>query len=164
LALGAIIEEASGKRYAPYCREAVMAPLGISGDLEPSWRVMWSYGGWRLSAEHYLAFLDLFDGRDQRLGAVPKAWMLDPTGKATSPRGEAWYGLGTFVRKAEPSVSHHHFGSWVYNLKANHGPLRTSFLTLAVRRGDGTAWFVYAAPRPPRSEDDNPYRGVKRWN
>jgi CubicO group peptidase (beta-lactamase class C family) len=42
LALGAVIEEVSGKGYAPYCREAVLAPLGLTGELEPSWRVMWS--------------------------------------------------------------------------------------------------------------------------
>jgi CubicO group peptidase (beta-lactamase class C family) len=175
LALGAIIEEAAGKPYAPYCRGTVLAPLGLGGDLEPRWRVTWSYGGWRMSGEHYLAFLDLFDARDQRLGAVPKAWMLDPAGKRISPQSEVWYGLGTFVRKVDGGVSHHHFGSWTYNGMGVDGPLRTSFLTLAVRRADGTAWFVHVSPKPPRSEDDRPgvelnralaetYRGVKRWN
>jgi CubicO group peptidase (beta-lactamase class C family) len=175
LALGAVIEEASGKLYAPYCRNAVLATVGVAGDLEPSWRVMWSYGGWRMSGEGYLTFLDLLDAQDQRLGAVAKTWMLDPTGKMGSAKGNAWYGLGTFVRKADRGVSLQHFGSWGYNAMGVDGPLRTSFLTLAVRQGDGTGWFVHVTPRPPRSDDERPgaeldraltdaYRTVKRWN
>ena len=171
LALGAIIEEATGRQYAPYCRGAVLAPLGVAGELEPSWRVMWSYGGWRMTADDYLAFLDLFDGQDQRLGAVAKAWMLDPTDKAAGT--QSWYGLGTFVRKADRGVSIRHFGSWAYNMTGKDGVLRTSFLTFAARQGDGTSWFVYAAPRG--AQEDAPgaelarslvdaYRAVRKWN
>jgi CubicO group peptidase (beta-lactamase class C family) len=48
LALGAVIEEASGKPYLSYCREAVLTPLGITGDFEPDWQVMGAYGAWRM--------------------------------------------------------------------------------------------------------------------
>lgn len=174
LALGAIIEQAAGQLYAPFCRQAVLAPLGLAGDLEPAWRVMWSYGGWRMVPADYLAFLDLFDGNDPRLGTAVKSWMLDPAGKAAG--GDAWYGLGTYVRKAGSGVSLRHFGSWLYKGAAGRNAgSRTSFLTLAARQSDGTAWFVYASPRPPRDEEQRPgveleralldaYRGIKNWN
>jgi CubicO group peptidase (beta-lactamase class C family) len=161
LALGAIIEEATGKRYAPFCNDAVLASLGLDAELEPSWRVMWSYGGWRLSAEHYLAFLDLFDVDDQRLGTVAKTWMLDPAGKTESERAEMWYGLGTFVRKAGRGVSVRHFGSWAYNTRGLEGLLRTSFLTFATRQSDGTAWLFHVSPRPPREDDGRSGPGLE---
>ncbi len=170
LVLGMIIEEATGKLYAPFCREAVLVPYGLAGDLEPDWRLLWSYAGWRMTADDYLSFLDLFAAEDQRLGATAKRWMLDPTGKTVSAESEtSWYGLGTYVRKGAQGVNVRHFGSWVGKNK--------SILTLAVRQSDGTAWFVYVTPRPPRPRTEKvrpgfelerellaAYRGVKRWN
>jgi len=173
LALGAVIEEATGKRYAPYCREAVLAPLGVAGELDPNWRVMWSYGGWRMTADDYLTFLDLFDAEDRKLGANVKSWMLEPPYKTAEVENESWYGLGTFVRKSGNGVSVRHFGSWAYNTMGKDGPLKTSLLTLAVRQSDGTAWFVYVSPRPPavgrpgmelERELLAAYRGVMKWN
>jgi len=174
LALGAIIEEATGGEYAPHCRDAVLAPLGLTAELEPAWRVMWSYGGWRMTADDYLTFLDLFAAEDQRLGAAAKSWMLDPTGKAA--RGEFWYGLGVNVTKADGGgVMVRHFGSWDYDMSgAKDGVLQASFLTFAARQADGTSWFAYAAPRP--APDDNKpgeelarnlltaYRAVRKWD
>jgi len=173
LALGAIIEEATAQRYAPYCRQAVLAPLGLAGDLEPSWRVMWSFGGWRMAAADYLAFLDVFDSGDARLGNAAKSWMLDSAGKGAG--GESWYGLGTYVRKSDTGVNLRHFGSWFYKGAGLNAGSGTSFLTLAARQSDGTAWFVYVSPRPPRDEEQRPgpeleralldaYRGIKIWN
>jgi CubicO group peptidase (beta-lactamase class C family) len=175
LALGAIIEEATGKLYAPYCREAALGLARVDGQLEPSWRVLWSYAGWRMTADDYLTFLDLFDADDRRLGTAAKKWMLDGTGKTVSAQGEGWYGLGTYVGKAGAGVSLRHFGSWAYRTTGRNAASRTSMLTLAVRQGDGTAWFVHASPRPPRTDEERPgvelqralfdaYRGVKRWN
>ena len=174
LTLGAIIEEATGGEYAPHCRDAVLAPLGVTAELEPAWWVTWSYGGWRMTADDYLTFLDVFAPEDQRLGAAAKSWMLDPTGKAA--RGEYWYGLGINVTKADGGgVLVRHFGSWVYDMwGAKDGILQTSFLTFATRQPDGTSWFVYATPRPAR-EDNKPgeelarnllaaYRAVKKWD
>jgi CubicO group peptidase (beta-lactamase class C family) len=174
-ALGAIIEEATGKGYAPYCREAVLTPLRLQADLEPGWRVMWSFGGWRMRPRDYLAFLDVFGETNQWLGTAARTWMLDPSGKTVSANGDMWYGLGTYVRKAERGVNVRHFGSWAYASTGLNARSRTSFLTLAVRQADGTAWFVHVAPRPRRSDTDRPgvalerilleaYRSVKVWN
>ena len=168
---GAMIE-ATGKGYAPYCREAVLAPLGLTAT-RANWRVLWSYAGWRMVPPDYLAFLDLFDADDRRLGAAAKDWMLDPSGKATS--GEGWYGLGTYLRRDGRGVSIRHFGSWAYNTSGPNAASRTNFLTLAARQSDGTAWLVHVSPRPPRTDEERPgveleralldaYRGVKRWN
>src|SRR5262249_59645963 len=79
--LGGIIEEASGRPYPSYCRDAVLKPLDVSGDLEPAWRVSSAMGGWRMRAENYLKFLDLFAADDERLGTVTQAWMLESAAK-----------------------------------------------------------------------------------
>jgi CubicO group peptidase (beta-lactamase class C family) len=173
LALGAIIEEATGKPYLDYCRGAVLAPVGVTGDMEPAWRVLGSFGGWRISGDAYLPILDLFAATDTRLGSVAKAWMLTPEGKGVAADSAVWYGLGTNVRKADGGVNVWHWGSWRYNMtKAKDGVLRSDFATFAVRASDGTAWFVQATPRigegEARRELDRglfeAYRAVKRWN
>jgi hypothetical protein len=129
-------------------------------------------GGWRMKAADHLAVLDLFAADDPRLGAVAKAWMLDPAGKSVPFDPTAWYGLGTLVRKAERGVDVWHWGSWDYTPdKGEKGTVRTSFVAHANRLADGTAWFVYAEPRveegSPRTELSeallNAYRSVKKW-
>jgi CubicO group peptidase (beta-lactamase class C family) len=148
LLLGAIIEEQSRKPYLTYCREAVLAPLGVAGDFAPAWRVSSSMGGWRMRGEDYLAFFDLFAADDTRLGAVAKQWMLDPTDKGVPFDSAAWYGLGTLVRKAERGADVWHWGSWDYTPEPGEkGTARTNFVAHARRFADGTAWFVYAEPR-----------------
>ena len=146
--LGAIIEEASGRPYLSYCREAVLAPLGVDGDFEPAWRVSSAMGAWRMKGEDYLRFLDLFAAEDERLGAVAKAWMAEPQGKSVPFDPSAWYGLGVLARKAERGLEVWHWGSWDYTPdKGEKGTVRTSFVAHAMRLADGTAWFVYANPR-----------------
>jgi CubicO group peptidase (beta-lactamase class C family) len=146
--LGPIIAEASGRPYLDYCRDAVLEPVGAAGDFAPAWRVSASMGGWRMTAEDYLKFLDLFAAEDPRLGAAAKAWMRDPQGKSVPFDSAAWYGLGTFVRKAEGGADVWHWGSWDYTPEAGtKGTVRTSFVAYAKRFADGTAWFVYAEPR-----------------
>ena len=126
-----------------------------------------------MTADDYLTFLDLFDAEDHKLGTTVKSWMLTPANKAAEADNESWYGLGTFVRKAGNGVNVRHFGSWAYNTMGKDGLLKTSFLTLAVRQSDGTAWFVYASPRPPAEGRPGvelerellaAYRGVNRWD
>jgi CubicO group peptidase (beta-lactamase class C family) len=171
--LGGIIEEASGRPYASYCAEAVLKPLGLAADLEPAWRVSSSMGGWRMRAEDYLTFLDLFAADDQRLGAVVKTWMLDPHGKSVSFDSAVWYGLGTYLRQAERGVDVWHWGSWDYTPEpGERGTVRTSFAAYAKRLSDGTAWFVHVEPRveegKPRAALDRAlmeaYRAVKTWD
>jgi CubicO group peptidase (beta-lactamase class C family) len=173
LLLGAIIEEASHRPYLTHCRETVLAPRGVTGDFEPAWRVSSSMGGWRMKAEDYLAFLDLFAADDPRLGDTAKAWMVDPAGKSVPFDPAAWYGLGTLVRKAERGHDVWHWGSWDYTPeKGERGTVRTSFVAHAARLADGTAWFVYAEPRveegAPRGELTDglskAYRSVTKWD
>jgi CubicO group peptidase (beta-lactamase class C family) len=170
--LGAIIEETSRQPYLSYCRDAVLAPAGATGDFEPAWRVSAAMGGWRMKAEDYVKFLDLFAADDPRLGAAAQAWMLDPSRKGVPFDGAAWYGLGTLVRKAERGVDVWHWGSWDYTPeKGEKGGVRSSFAAYAARLSDGTAWFVHAQPRveegAPRAALADAllqaYRAVKRW-
>jgi CubicO group peptidase (beta-lactamase class C family) len=171
--LGAIIEEASGQPYLSYCRGAVLAPLGLRGDFAPAWRVSAAMGAWQMKGEDYLKFLDLFDTRDERLGGDAKAWMADPQGKSVPFDPSAWYGLGVLVRKADRGLDVWHWGSWDYTPEAGEkGTVRTSFVALANRRADGTAWFVHANPRveegAPRTQLmdglDRAYRSINQWD
>jgi CubicO group peptidase (beta-lactamase class C family) len=146
--LGGIIEEASRRPYASYCGDAVLKPSGLVGDIEPAWRVSSSMGGWRMRTEDYLTFLDLFAADDGRLGPVAKAWMLDPHGKSVPFDTAVWYGLGTYVRKAERGVDVWHWGSWDYTPEPGEkGTVRSSFAAYAKRLADGTAWFAHVTPR-----------------
>jgi CubicO group peptidase (beta-lactamase class C family) len=148
LLLGAIVEEASRMPYLSYCRDAVLAPLGIAGDFAPAWRVAAATSGWRMRGEDYLSFLDLFAADDLRLGGTVKAWMQDPDGKGVPFDPTAWYGLGTLVRRSERGVDVWHWGSWDYTPEpGERGTVRTSFVAHAQRLADGTAWFVYGEPR-----------------
>ena len=61
MVLGAVIEEASGRDYESYCREAVLLPLGArDAALDPAWRIMASYGGWRMPLADYGRFYQAF--------------------------------------------------------------------------------------------------------
>jgi len=148
LLLGAIIEEASGTPYLAYCSDAVLKPLGITADFEPAWQVSSSMGGWRMRGEDYLKFLGLLAADDERLGGRVKAWMLDPAAKSVPSDPTVWYGLGTYLRKAQRGVDIWHWGSWDYTPeRGEKGTVATSFAAYAARLADGTAWFVRAEPR-----------------
>jgi CubicO group peptidase (beta-lactamase class C family) len=170
--LGAIIAAATRRAYASYCGDAVLKPLGIAADLDPAWRVVSSMAGWRMRGEDYLKFLDLMDADDRRLGDAAKAWMLDPAGKSVPFDATAWYGLGTFVRKARYGVDVWHWGSWDYwPDPGERGTVRTSFVNYAARMSDGTAWFVHAEPRVEEGAPRDAlarammeaYRSVEKW-
>jgi CubicO group peptidase (beta-lactamase class C family) len=174
LMLGAIIEEATGESYERYCRHAVLKPIGVSGTLEPSWRVLWAFGGWRMTGADYLKFFETFDPAGNRLSASTKAWMLSSDGKDVGTVGvdEPWYALGTNVRRFGPGFNFWHWGLWHYNLSySKAGPLSANFMAFAVRAFDGTAWFVATTPSAEdaaRKELDralwNARWAVKSWN
>ncbi len=169
--LGAIIEEAAGKPYETYCRDAVLTPVGAKGGLDPVWAVLSSYGGWRLTGEDYLRFFDQVDPAGGKLGPVAAKWAADPAGKSNGGNA-TWYGLGTNTRKTANGFTIWHWGSWQKDARdAKDGPLRASFNTYAVRAEDGTSWFLWFDPMVPdgpgRTAIDgalfNAYRSVKTW-
>lgn len=136
LVLGAIIEEASGRDYEGYCRDAVLLPLGArQAGLDPQWRILSSYGGWRMPLADYGRFYQAFAPGNPAIGRAERAWMMSPDGKQTG--GGTHYGLGTFVRPTAVGGGRFwHWGAWTYTLPgAADGPLRASYSTYAVRMG-----------------------------
>jgi len=173
LALGAVIEEATGQPYETYCRNAVLTPVGATGELEPSWRVMSSYGGWRMRGADYLAFFEQFNPTEAKFGTKMRDWMLDRTGKTYGKtRYPVWYGPGVRLRDAGRGIEIWHTGSWRRQLRPDaQGPLSADTSTFAMRLSDGTSWFVHSTPLVTggaRAELDRElqraYRGVKSWN
>lgn len=104
-ALGAVIEQTTGKSYEAFCREAVFGKLGLpNARLHPEWAVLGAAGGWFISGDEYLRFLDVFDPAHPFLGDGVKNWIdqaqtrWDPANSgnwhslavATSTRGGRW--------------------------------------------------------------------------
>jgi CubicO group peptidase (beta-lactamase class C family) len=173
LILGAIIEEASGRDYEGYCRDSVLLPLGArDAGLDPAWRILSSYGGWRMPLADYGRFYQAFAVGNPAIGPRARAWMMSPQGK---PVGSGvHYGLGTFVRPTgEGEANFWHWGAWTYSLPgAADGPLDASYTTFAVRLGDiDVNMVVYIQPNfrgdGPRGELDRALhqaaRAVKAW-
>jgi CubicO group peptidase (beta-lactamase class C family) len=174
LILGAIIEEASGRDYEGYCRDTVLLPLGArDAGLDPAWRILSSYGGWRMPLADYGRFYQAFAVGNPAIGPRARAWMMSPEGKQTG--GGVHYGrLGTFVRPTgEGEANFWHWGAWTYSLPAAaDGPLSASYATFAVRLGDiDVNMVVHIQPNfrgdGPRGELDRSLgqaaRAVKVW-
>ncbi|MBI3199544.1 MAG: beta-lactamase family protein [Rhodospirillales bacterium] len=151
LMLGAVIEEASGQDYESYCRNATLAPLGVRGAaLDPAWRILASYGGWRMPLSDYGRFYQAFAQSsptgNPAIGPAARRWMMSPEGKQIS--GGAHYGLGTMVRPTAGGGNFWHWGSWTFALdNAFDGHLNISYATFAVRLGAlDTNMVVYMTP------------------
>ena len=114
LILGAVIEEASGRDYESYCRETVLLPLGArDAALDPAWRILSSYGGWRMPLADYGRFYQAFALGNRAIGPAERAWMMSPVGKQVG--GGVHYGLGTFVRPTPTGGGNFwHWGAWTY--------------------------------------------------
>jgi CubicO group peptidase (beta-lactamase class C family) len=149
LILGAVIEEASGRDYEGYCRETVLLPLGArDAALDPAWRIMSSYGGWRMPTADYARFYQAFAPGNPAIGPQARAWMMSPEGKRVG--GGVHYGLGTFVRPTPTGGGKFwHWGAWTYSLRgAYDGTLDASYSAFAVRLGEiDTNMMVHVAPR-----------------
>jgi CubicO group peptidase (beta-lactamase class C family) len=136
LVLGAVVEEASGRDYEGYCRDDVLRPLGArQAELDPAWRILSSYGGWRMPLADYGHFYQAFALGNPAIGPAERAWMMSPDGKRTG--GNVHYGLGTFVSPTSVGGGRFwHWGAWMYTLPgAADGPLKASYSTYAVRLG-----------------------------
>ncbi|MEA2816269.1 MAG: hypothetical protein QOI93_3966 [Rhodospirillaceae bacterium] len=173
MVLGAVIEEASGRDYESYCRDAVLLPLGArDAALDPAWRILSSFGGWRMPLADYGRFYQAFALGNPAIGPLARAWMMSPAGKQVG--GGAHYGLGTFVRPtAVGGGNFWHWGGWTYTMpRAYDAPLKTSYSTFAVRWGAMDVNIVVST-EPALGEDDmqNELDGalgraagaVKRW-
>lgn len=171
LILGAVIEEATGQDYETWCRQSTLKPLGVTtATLDPTWRILASYGGWRMSLADYGRFYQAFAIGSPAIGATARRWMMSPEGKEVG--GGAHYGLGTDVRPVRGGANFWHGGRWTFSLTSGFdGPLSASFSTFAVRFG---AWDVnyvtYTEPAtegPMRGELDRTMgeaiRNVKTW-
>ncbi len=171
IVLAAVIEEASGRPYASYCRDAVLTPAGAGGSLDPTWSLIGPFGGWRLSAANYLRVTELFDPANSTLGTAAQNFLFAPAGPAAANPGASWYGLGTWVRPTPAGVTTFHWGEWRYAISAKNNPLTVNFNTFVDRAADGTAWFVYLTPAATSggAKDQldaallSAYRSVKTW-
>ena len=149
LILGAVIEETSGRDYEGFCRDTVLLPLGArQAELDPAWRIMSSYGGWRMPPADYARFYQAFAPNNPAIGPVSRAWMMSPEGKQLG--GGVHYGLGTFVRPTRSGGGNFwHWGAWTFKQRdAQDGPIDVSYSTFAVRWGESHAnLMAHFAPR-----------------
>lgn len=133
LMLGAVVEEASGQDYESYCCNTMLAPLGVRGAaLDLAWRILASYGGWRMPLADYGRFYQAFAAGNPAIGPSTRRWMMSPEGKQIG--GGAHYGLGTMVRPTPEGGNFWHWGGWTFTLdNAFDGHLNISYATFAVR-------------------------------
>lgn len=111
-ALGLVIETVTGKSYEDYCRTTVLVPAGAKGAvINPEWRVMGAYGGWKISAEDYARFLRSFDPATEFLTIPEAEWP-----KATLKNG-GFYGIGVGMRPVGDGYNLSHFGGWTWTGK-----------------------------------------------
>jgi CubicO group peptidase (beta-lactamase class C family) len=172
LALGLIIEAVSARPYEEYCASAVLAPAGIANArLDPTWRILGAFGGWRLSGPEYLAFLRVFRPDGPVLDAERRRWTVMTAGREMDVSGQASYTLGVVVRTVSEGHNLSHRGAFDYHHPyAMGGPLHVSIGSLAVRPAIGTSWFAFYEPLltpEARGELDRELwraaRGVRIW-
>jgi CubicO group peptidase (beta-lactamase class C family) len=108
--LGFIIERLTGQAYERYCGASVLQPVGIAdAKLNPDWRVMASWGGWKISPKDYVRFLEYYLPSMHLLSIPPAQWPQFDLG------GGAYYTLGTAMRQAGSGYNFWHAGSWQWN-------------------------------------------------
>lgn len=172
LLLGVAIAEADGRPYAEACRARVLAPLGIAdAALDPDWAVLSSFGGWKLSAPEYLAFLRGFDADSPVLGPKARDFLLDANGKDVPGGRGAHYALGVLARVQPGGATVWHSGRWRWrNAGFGDGPPSTDVGAYFVRLANGDAFVATYSPLPSESatrELDRDLvaalRAVARW-
>lgn len=108
--LGFVIETITGKAYETYCSDTVLKPVHVNdAKLNPPWRIMASWGGWKISAEDYTRFQEYFLPSKHLLKTKPAQWPQFNLG------GGAFYSLGTLMRQNGTGYNFWHEGSWQWN-------------------------------------------------
>ncbi len=109
--LGAVISKLTRKTYEQACSELVLEPPGISSaSLNPKWRIMSSWGGWKISSADYLKFVNAYFGHKDVQGKSPH----DLPNFALN--GGASYGMGYLFRPGRNGgYNFWHSGRWHTN-------------------------------------------------
>jgi CubicO group peptidase (beta-lactamase class C family) len=181
LALGAIIEVATGEDYERFCARAVLRPAGVAdGALDPDWRAFSSFGGWRLSGAEYLRAMaprrfpacreSLVSGRDPPPSdtSVVTAWNEQercerPMLGTMSPGPDDdstfyWLGRNAALVRRHVNVTSDdalHLRRWYrYWHTGSWGVAPDTVGMIAVEHESGLSWFVWFSPRPPRDARD----------
>jgi len=152
--LSAIIEEATGKPYESYCREAVFAPLGItSARLHPDWRQLSGARGWTVAPTDYLAFLDVFDPKHPFLGDRVKAWIAAGETRWEKDYRGPFEGLGIVTSITPAGWQVMHSGILNFHGKGAKGqPIEAVIHSHAYREPNGFSAFHAMTP----ADEDNP--------
>jgi CubicO group peptidase (beta-lactamase class C family) len=152
--LSAVIEEATGKPYESYCREAVFAPLGISSaKLHPDWRQFSGARGWIITPADYLAFLDVFDPTHPFLGDRVKAWIVAAETRWDKDYRGQFEGLGIVTVILPDGWRVLHSGILDIRGKGPDGePIEAVIHSHAYREPDGFSAFHAMTP----ADEDNP--------
>jgi CubicO group peptidase (beta-lactamase class C family) len=121
--LGMMIEQATGKTYESYCKDAVLLPrthragpagaiyigrlLARYGDVRiPAGTAgLGAFGGWQMSAPQYADFIST-NYRAANIQPGRQAFMQDPASFAVG------YGLGVSLKKTSSGTYVWHFGNW----------------------------------------------------
>lgn len=121
--LGLVIETVTKTSYETYCFEHVLKPAGVTAAvLNPAWRIMASWGGWKISALNYARFLEYFLPSLRMLKTAVAQWP-----KFRTPGG-AYYTLGTVIQPNGTGHNFYHDGSWKSSSpKASFGGYYTVF-------------------------------------
>ena len=122
--LGYVIETLTGKAYETYCADVVLKPVHVTDAvLNPPWRIMSSWGSWKISADDYGRFLEYFLPNQKLLKTTQKNWPTFQIGT-----GE-YYTLGAIMFPQSGGVYYYaHEGSWQYSdPKASFGSYYTVY-------------------------------------
>jgi CubicO group peptidase (beta-lactamase class C family) len=103
LTLGMVIQTVTGRDYERHCGSTALAPMKVSGSIDPRLRHRAASGGWRVSAIDYAKFVQVFDPSASLLGEVSRQW------QDTLP-GNPAYGFGTFIRRTAQGREFSHTG------------------------------------------------------
>ncbi|MBM3621687.1 MAG: serine hydrolase [Alphaproteobacteria bacterium] len=181
LALGAVIEVATGEDYERFCARAVLRPAGIAeGTLDPDWRAFSSFGGWRLSGAEYLRVMarrrfpacreSLVSGHDPAPSetSVVTDWnereRCERPMLGTMPPGPDddapfyWLGRNAALVRRHVNVTSDdalHLRRWYrYWHTGSWGVAPDTVGMIAVEHESGLSWFVWFTPRPPQDARD----------
>ncbi|MCL4188991.1 MAG: beta-lactamase family protein [Rhodobacteraceae bacterium] len=126
--LGMAVEARTGQGYERACRERVLAPLGIlNARLDPGWRILGAYGGWRMPVRDYARFLAHFLPERGLIGTPQADWPRFDLG------GGAAYTIGALTRPWGQAANFWHAGAWSWQDD--------------VRSASHSAWFVMMGTR-----------------